>query len=115
MNTGKLNKLQSQVRIGGKGTPRRKVKKTGGSHGAGGAGGMDDLRKVQSCMKKTPIQPIPMIEEVNMFRDDGKIIHFQSPKGKSLLLSLIMEFNPHLSSVKCIIKNNYLISNYNHK
>ena len=27
MNAAKLAKLQSQVRIGGKGTPRRKVKK----------------------------------------------------------------------------------------
>ncbi|KAK9717733.1 Nascent polypeptide-associated complex subunit beta [Basidiobolus ranarum] len=73
MNPEKLAKLQSQVRIGGKGTPRRKVKKTTK------ASGVDD-KKLQGLIKKLNVQPIPTIEEVNMFKDDGKVLHFTAPK-----------------------------------
>ncbi|ORX65575.1 NAC-domain-containing protein [Basidiobolus meristosporus CBS 931.73] len=73
MNPEKLAKLQSQVRIGGKGTPRRKVKK------ATKAAGTDD-KKLQGVIKKLNVQPIPAIDEVNMFKDDGKVLHFTSPK-----------------------------------
>ena len=27
------------------------------------------------------VQPIQAIEEVNMFKDDGNVIHFANPKG----------------------------------
>jgi nascent polypeptide-associated complex subunit beta len=77
MNTEKLNKLQSQVRIGGKGTPRRKVKKV---HKAVGA----DDKRLQSTLKKFNTQTIPGIEEVNMFKADGRVLHFQAPKGIAL-------------------------------
>jgi len=30
------------------------------------------------------VQPIPAIEEVNMFKSDGNVIHFAAPKGESL-------------------------------
>merc|ERR1712130_465239 len=36
--------------------------------------------KSQSQLKKLSINPIPGIEEVNMFRDDGSVIHFTNPK-----------------------------------
>ena len=75
MNADKLAKLQASARIGGKGTPRRKVKKVNKS-----AGGSDD-KKVQSTLKKFHVQPIPMIEEVNMFKANGQIMHFDAPKG----------------------------------
>ena len=29
------------------------------------------------------VQPIPAIEEVNMFKSDGNVIHFAAPKGES--------------------------------
>ena len=29
------------------------------------------------------VQPIPAIEEVNMFKSDGNVIHFAAPKGMS--------------------------------
>ncbi|KAK9720702.1 Nascent polypeptide-associated complex subunit beta [Basidiobolus ranarum] len=73
MNPEKLAKLQSQVRIGGKGTPRRKVKKTTK------AAGVDD-KKLQGLIKKLNVQTIPTIEEVNMFKDDGRVLHFNTPK-----------------------------------
>lgn len=74
MNPEKLAKLQEQVRIGGKGTPRRKVKKTPTQ-----AVTHDD-RKLMSAMGKLRATPIPAIAEVNMFDEDGKVIHFQAPK-----------------------------------
>ena len=77
MDQNKLAKLQAQaaaVRIGGKGTPRRKVKKTHKSSGA-------DDKKLQSSLKKLNVQPIQAIEEVNMFKEDGQVIHFTAPKG----------------------------------
>merc|ERR1711970_805979 len=39
-----------------------------------------DDKKLQSQLKKLSINPIPGIEEVNMFRDDGSVIHFTNPK-----------------------------------
>jgi len=73
MNQEKLKQLQSQVRIGGKGTARRKKKvihKTATT----------DDKKLQSTMKKHSLTSIPGIEEVNMIKDDGSVIHFNNPK-----------------------------------
>jgi nascent polypeptide-associated complex subunit beta len=61
----------------GKGTPRRKVKKVHKSSGA-------DDKKLQTTLKKMNVQPIQAIEEVNMFKEDGNVIHFAAPKGESL-------------------------------
>lgn len=59
----------------GKGTPRRKVKKVHKSSGA-------DDKKLQTVLKKMNVQPIAAIEEVNMFKSDGNVIHFSAPKGE---------------------------------
>jgi hypothetical protein len=58
----------------GKGTPRRKVKRAP----ARSAG---DDKKLQQSLKKLNVQPIQAIEEVNMFKSDGNVIHFAAPKG----------------------------------
>merc|ERR1711990_45899 len=76
MNPAKLASLQAMsanVRIGGKGTARRKKKIV---HKASNT----DDKKLQSQLKKLSINPIPGIEEVNMFKDDGSVIHFTNPK-----------------------------------
>ncbi|KAJ1564474.1 Nascent polypeptide-associated complex subunit beta [Nowakowskiella sp. JEL0078] len=76
MNPEKLAKLQAlaaSVRIGGKGTPRRKVKKVHKSASS-------DDKKLQSALKKLNIQPIQSIEEVNFFKNDGTVLHFKAPK-----------------------------------
>merc|ERR1712000_615330 len=57
-----LAKLKSQVRIGGKGKPRRKKKVVSRSSGA-------DDKKLQSTLKKLGANPIPGVEEVNMIKD----------------------------------------------
>ena len=80
MNPEKLAQLQASVRIGGKGTPRRKVKKV--SHTSGG-----DDKKLQSALKKLNVQAIGGIEEVNMFKTDGHVIHFASPKVHASIAS----------------------------
>jgi NAC domain len=59
----------------GKGTPRRKIKKVHKSSGT-------DDKKLQTSLKKLNVQPIQAIEEVNMFKSDGNVIHFSAPKGK---------------------------------
>lgn len=78
MNQDKLKKLQSQVRIGGKGTPRRKKKVV---H----ATAATDDKKLESSLKKLSLNPIPGIEEVNMIKDDATVVHFNNPKAKASL------------------------------
>jgi len=73
MDMEKLKKMQQSVRIGGKGTPRRKVKKQHKNSGV-------DDKKLQTALKKLNVQPIQAIEEVNMFKADGNVIHFAAPK-----------------------------------
>ncbi|OMH79700.1 Nascent polypeptide-associated complex subunit beta [Zancudomyces culisetae] len=84
MNNKKLAELQSQARIGGKGTPRRKVYKGGKPAATGQASsaskGADADKKIAPLLKKIDPHPLSGIDEVNMFRQDGKIIHFDAPK-----------------------------------
>jgi len=69
----RLKKLGAVSRIGGKGTPRRKVKRAPARSAA-------DDKKLQQTLKKLNVQPINQIEEVNMFKSDGNVIHFAAPK-----------------------------------
>jgi len=78
MNNDKLSKLQATVRIGGKGTARRKKKVV---HRTANT----DEKKLQSSLKKLAVNNIPGIEEVNMIRDDGSVIHFNNPKVQASL------------------------------
>ncbi|BEJ05656.1 hypothetical protein CcaverHIS641_0301780 [Cutaneotrichosporon cavernicola] len=74
MDKDKLAKLQAQVRIGGKGTPRRKQVKKSVTSAQG------DDRKLQAALKKLGVSPIQGVEEVNMFKEDGNVLHFGAPK-----------------------------------
>jgi nascent polypeptide-associated complex subunit beta len=44
-----------------------------------------DDKKLQSCLKKLSVNTIPGIEEVNMIKDDGCVIHFNNPKAQASL------------------------------
>ncbi|KAE9408044.1 nascent polypeptide-associated complex subunit beta, partial [Gymnopus androsaceus JB14] len=96
MDPAKLAKLQAQAagnRIGGKGTVRRKVvRKTKPS-------AAQDDKKLQGALKKLNVQPIAGVEEVNMFKEDGTVLHFQAPKGAShtflILFNLISALIVH--------------------
>merc|ERR1712029_23675 len=78
MNQEKLKQLQAQVRIGGKGTARRKKKFVHRT-------ATTDDKKLQSSLKKLSVNNIPGIEEVNMIKDDGTVIHFNNPKAQASL------------------------------
>jgi len=78
MNPEKLKKLQAQVRIGGKGTPRRKKKIVHSTPAT-------DDKKLQSSLKKLAVNTIPGIEEVNIIKNDGTVIHFNNPKAQASL------------------------------
>jgi nascent polypeptide-associated complex subunit beta len=78
MNAEKLTKLQAQVRIGGKGSARRKkkiVRKVTTT----------DDKKIQSHLKKLSVNSISGIEEVNMIKDDGRVINFNNPTVQASL------------------------------
>ncbi|GMS84601.1 hypothetical protein PENTCL1PPCAC_6776, partial [Pristionchus entomophagus] len=72
----RIKKLQANaetIRIGGKGTARRKKKVIHKSAAT-------DDKKLQSSLKKLSTTNIPGIEEVNMIKEDGTVIHFNNPK-----------------------------------
>lgn len=90
-NLEKLRKLQQQassVVIGGKGVPRRKKKvihKTAST----------DDKKLQSTLKKLTVNNIQGIDEVNMFKESGEVLHFVNPKVQASLSSNIFAISGH--------------------
>jgi len=80
MNPEKLNRLAQQVRTGGKGSVRRKVKK---AHKPTAA----DDKQLNSTLKKLGVKELGGIEEVNLFKEDGNVIHFASPKVQASMQS----------------------------
>jgi len=70
----RLQRLSEQVRMGGKGSMRRKKKATGVRPGA------TDDKKLQAVIKRLALSQIPQIDEINMFKDDGTVLTFALPK-----------------------------------
>jgi len=64
----------ANAQTGGKGTARRKKKTTSRSSAA------QSDAKLSTTLKKLGATNIPGIEEVNLFKDDGKVVHFTNPK-----------------------------------
>ena len=60
------------AKTGGAGSMRQKAK---GAHKSGG----DDL-KLGSVLKKMALTPINGVEEVNIFKSDGNVVHIVQPK-----------------------------------
>ncbi|XP_008333105.1 transcription factor BTF3 homolog 4 [Cynoglossus semilaevis] len=88
MNQEKLAKLKAEVRIGGKGTPRRKKKVV---HKTASA----DDKKLQGSLKKLSVSTITGIEEVNMIKNDGTVIHFNNPKVQASLSANTFSISGH--------------------
>lgn len=63
-----------ETHIGGKGTTRRPVKT---SHKASAV----DEKKLQAGLKKLAVNAVPSIETVQLFKNDGSVLQFNSPKG----------------------------------
>lgn len=93
MNPEKLKKLQQSVRIGGKGTPRRKKKIVHQTPGT-------DDKKLQSLLKKLAVNVIPGIEEVNMIKNDGTVIHFNNPKAQASLAANTFAITGHGETIQ---------------
>jgi nascent polypeptide-associated complex subunit beta len=53
------------------------------------AGSQDD-KKLQAALKKLNVQPVPGVEEVNMFQEDGNVLHFTAPKGATYTLTRVL-------------------------
>merc|ERR1719293_319141 len=66
-------RFEDNVRTGGKGTARRTKKASHSSQGV-------DDKQLQAQLKRLGVNNIPGIEEVNMFKEDGSVIHFSAPK-----------------------------------
>merc|ERR1712075_33762 len=73
-----LARLQASVRIGGKGSVRRKKKVVHKTT-------TTDDKRLQNTLKRLGINSIPAIEEVNLFMESGEVIHFTNPKVHRLL------------------------------
>jgi nascent polypeptide-associated complex subunit beta len=101
----------SQVRTGGKGSVRRKKKavhKTTAS---------SDDKKLGSTLKKMGVTNIPAIEEVNLFKQNGQVIHFSGPKGTVTpalclgdFIDLTFVFGILISVQASIAANTYVVS-----
>lgn len=63
----------SATQTGGKGSVRRKRKavRKNATH---------DDKRLKNTLNKLNVRDIPAIEQVNLFRDDGHVIHFANPK-----------------------------------
>ena len=63
-----------------------------------------DDKKLQGALKKLNVQPIPGVEEVNMFREDGNVLHFSTPKGtcRIIVYMSLCIFPSIIMSVPCV-------------
>ena len=64
MDAKKLERMQAQVRIGGKGTARRKKKTVYKTNTIAD-------NKLHAAIQKIKVNDVPCVEEGNLFKDDG--------------------------------------------
>jgi len=57
-------------------------------------------KKLQSTLKKLGVNSIPGIEEVNLIKDDGNVIHFNNPKVQASLTANTFAITGHAASKK---------------
>jgi len=84
----KLKQKFDAVRTGGKGTQRRKKK---AKHQANAG----DDKQLQNQLKRLGVNNIPGIEEVNMFKDNGTVIHFSNPKVQASIAANTYAISGH--------------------
>lgn len=83
-----MAKFGDASRVGGKGTVRRTKR------APQKAAGSDD-KKLQGTMKKLGCHPIPQIEEVNMFMENGQVIHFKNPRLQASIPANVFVVSGH--------------------
>merc|ERR1712170_316402 len=65
---------QAKAPVGRVGGARRKKKVTQSK------ANVSDDKRIQQTLKKFACSTLPGIDEVNMFKEDGTVIHFKNPK-----------------------------------
>ncbi|ETO19762.1 BTF3b-like transcription factor, partial [Reticulomyxa filosa] len=68
------------ARTGGKGAARRKYKAVAKT-------ATQDDKRLNAQLKRLSVTQIPAIEEVNLFKDDGTVVHFVKPKVQAEISS----------------------------
>merc|ERR1712146_446776 len=95
-----LARLQASVRIGGKGTVRRKKKVVHKTT-------TTDDKRLQNTLKRLGINSIPAIEEVNLFMDQERSSTLQTPKCKHRLqltrMSSLAMLKPRSSKIFSLV------------
>jgi nascent polypeptide-associated complex subunit beta len=87
----KLRAKFGDVRTGGKGTVRRKKK---AMHKTASA----DDKKLGAALKKLDLTVISGVEEANLFKADGQVIHFGAPKVQASITSNTYAISGHCST-----------------
>jgi len=93
MNAEKLARIAAAVRTGGPGSVRRKRKTV---HKTATA----DDKKLQSTLKRLGVNNIPGIEEVNIFKEDGNVIHLVNPKVQASIAANTYVISGHAETKK---------------
>merc|ERR1711990_1139217 len=93
MNPEKLQKMAAQVRTGGKGSVRRKKKAIHKTT-------TTDDKRLQNTLKRLGVNNIPAIEEVNLFKDNGTVIHFNNPKVQASIAANTYVVSGHAETKK---------------
>ncbi|XP_023031531.1 uncharacterized protein LOC111518562 [Drosophila willistoni] len=99
MKSAKLKKLEDQVRIGGKGTARRKHKHVQRTSG------FDDKR-LQSTLQKLALTPISDIQNTTLTLDDGREMVINSPKVQGSVVCNMYTFSGEMFEVLMKVPNN---------
>ena len=93
MNAEKLAKMAASVRTGGKGSVRRKKKAIHKTT-------TTDDKRLQNTLKRLGVNNIPAIEEVNLFKDNGTVIHFTNPKVQASIAANTYVISGHAETKK---------------
>eukprot|EP01132_Coremiostelium_polycephalum_P002436 gene2436-3006_t len=84
-NIEKLHKLaDKQIRTGGKGSVRRKKQPVHNNSAS-----VDD-KKLQAKLTSLGCRPIPDMTEVNLFKQDGNVVHFAQPKVQAAAKTFVV-------------------------
>jgi nascent polypeptide-associated complex subunit beta len=83
-----MAKFGDSSRVGGRGTTRRTKRPSQKATGT-------DDKKLQGTFKKLGCHPIPAIEEVNLFMEDGNVIHFKNPKMQASIPANVFVVSGH--------------------
>ncbi|XP_068159540.1 uncharacterized protein [Drosophila tropicalis] len=103
MKAAKLKKIEDQVRIGGKGTPRRKHKHVQRTSGF-------DEKRLQNTLQKLSLTPINDIQDVTFALNDGREMIINSPKVQGSVVCNMFTFSGEMFEVLMKIPNNETIT-----